>query len=228
MEPEFFRGHSALMDRLAGGGLRLIRPEAPWHGRRRPAGWYGGEPTIARGPLGMLDNFAAWVAEVGALVRWARETSRGPVAVGGISLGALTSQLVVTASRHWPEEARPDALLLVATSEAVLEAGSGSSLGRALGAPERLDAAGWTAAKLERWRPLLEPVGPPAVDPRRIVMVLGRADDVTPYAGGAALAARWGVPRENLFERPQGHFSVSLGMSPDSAPVRRFAQVLGG
>ena len=33
----------------------------------------------------------------------------GPVAVGGVSLGALSAQVVVTAARDWPEIYRPDA-----------------------------------------------------------------------------------------------------------------------
>src|SRR5688572_5540726 len=38
-------------------GLRVIRPEAPWHGRRRPRGYYGAERMIGSFPAGSLDLF---------------------------------------------------------------------------------------------------------------------------------------------------------------------------
>ncbi len=58
-------------------------------------------------------------------------------------------------------------------------------------------------------------------------MVLGHSDDVTPTAGGLALAQRWGVPEPNLFARDQGHFSVSLGLLRDRAPLARIKEILG-
>src|SRR3546814_2104258 len=68
-------------------GLRVIRPEGPWHGRRRMPGCFGGEPAMAQGPLGLLKLFAAWGAEVAVLIDWARRKGSGPVALGGVSLG---------------------------------------------------------------------------------------------------------------------------------------------
>jgi len=181
---------------------------------------------MARGPLGMLDLLQQWVRETGQLVAWARATSRGPVAVGGVSLGAITSQLVATAATGWPAEMRPDALFLVATSGDVVNAAAEGGLGRALGAPEQLASRGWTTERLARWRPLFDPVGSPAVEPGRIVMVLGAEDVVTPFEGGVALAARWKVPRQNIFVRRQGHFSVALGLSRRTDPLRRLVELL--
>ena len=63
----------------------------------------------------------------------------------------------------------------------------------------------------------------PAIARESIFVVLGTADDVTPFDGGAALAARWRVPPDNQFHRPQGHFSLSQGLIPDNAPLLRFA-----
>jgi pimeloyl-ACP methyl ester carboxylesterase len=226
METEFWREDPMMLSGLAEAGIRVIRPEGPWHGRRRPPGFYGGEPVIAQGPLGMLDLFAAWVAEVGALIRWARATSRGRVAVGGVSLGALTSQLLACAAAYWPPALLPDALLLVATSGAVIDAAAGGRLGRALGVPARLAAHGWTAEEMTRWRPLVEPKTPPALAPDRIVMVLGEEDQVTPFRGGTTLARRWRVPSENVFIRPQGHFSVALGLARRNDPLRRLLEIL--
>ncbi|MFQ6016628.1 MAG: alpha/beta hydrolase [Kiloniellaceae bacterium] len=227
METEFSRDIADEVSGLARRGIRVIRPEGPWHGRRRPDGWYGGEPAMARAPLGLIELFRAWVAEVAVLIAWARRDSRGPVAVGGVSLGSLASQLIAPAARHWPAALRPDGLLLVATSGSILEVAESGSLAGAVGLPQRLRAGGWTRAELERWRPLLEPRRAPAVAPGRIVMLLGESDDLTPFSGGVALARRWGVPKENLFLRPQGHFSVSLGLGRDPAPLERLAALLG-
>ncbi|MEE9300705.1 MAG: alpha/beta hydrolase family protein [Alphaproteobacteria bacterium] len=226
METEMWRARADPVNALTRRGIRVVRPEGPWHGRRCPAGWYGGEWLVARGPLGLIDLFDAWVAELALIAAWARETALGPVAVGGVSLGALASQLAATAARHWPEECRPDALLLVATSGAVLEITYDGALARALGLAPELERAGWSREALERWRPLLEPQGAPAVAAEKIVMLLGRCDEVTPYSGGQALARRWALPPSNVFVRERGHFSVSLGLLDDPAPLDRLAGIL--
>ncbi len=228
MENEMWRGAAEPLTSGAIGGLRVIRPEGPWHGRRRVEGWYGGEPVIGGGPRGLLDLFHAWVAEVAILVRWARETSSGPVALGGVSLGALTSQLAAVAARDWPAELVPDALFLVATSGAVLDMAQDSSLARAVKLQPHIEARGWTPERLARWLPLLEPRGAPAMVPEHIVMLIGESDDLTQHPGGLALARTWGLPEANLFTRPQGHFSVSLGLLRDRAPLERLAEILGG
>jgi hypothetical protein len=64
--------------------------------------------------------------------------------------------------------------------------------------------------------------------PEDIVVVLGRRDNVTPYARGAALVARWGVPQSNLFQRELGHFSVPLGLLGDRQPLTRLVERLRG
>jgi hypothetical protein len=232
MENEMWRGAADPVSAggITGGsrGLRIVWPEGPWHGRRRLEGWYGGEPIIGQGPLGLLELFQAWLAEVAVLIRWARETSRGPVALGGVSLGALTSQLAAVAAHRWPAACRPDALYLVATSGALLALTHDSSLATELRLRPEIEAAGWSRDGLARWLPLIEPRGEPALDPARIVMVIGESDDVAQFEGGLALARTWGLPEANLFARPQGHFSVSLGLLRDPAPLRRLAAVLAG
>lgn len=207
-------------------GFRIVRPEAPWHSRRRRRGWYGGEPAIGMGPLGFLDLFQAWITEISVLIDWARRTSGGPVALGGVSLGALISQVAAVAAREWPAEVRPDALFLVATSGAIMEVVAGGSLSKAVNLQPQLDAAGWSQSLLARWLPLLEPQGPPAMPADKVVMVLGESDDLTPHPGGVALARDWAVPSENLFVRPQGHFSVSLGLLRDREPLNRLAKIM--
>jgi pimeloyl-ACP methyl ester carboxylesterase len=227
MEPEYWPDVQDPLPALSGQGVRVIRAEGPWHGRRRMAGHYGGEPILARGPLGLLELLEAWIAEIAVLVAWAHSSARGPVAIAGVSLGALTGQVALTAATHWPEEMRPDAALLVATSGDLLEVVERGSLAAAIGLPGQLAAAGWTSAELTRWLSLAAPVGEPALPVERIVMVLGSADTVTPFAGGHALAERWGLPPQNRFTSVRGHFSAAAAAVTDDAPLRRLLQILG-
>ncbi len=226
MEPEFWPDGPDPASEMARRGIRVVRPEGPWHSRRRLEGWFGGEPVMARGPLGFLELFQAWAAEVAVLIDWARRTSAGPVALGGVSLGSLASQVIATAARDWPARLQPDAMALVVTSGSLLEVVSEGSLARALKIPARFADAGWDDAALRRWLPLLEPQGRPVMTPSRIVMLLGERDDLTPYAGGRALAEAWGLPPENLFTRRQGHFTAALGLAGDDRPLRCFEKIL--
>jgi len=213
---------------LALKGLRVIRPEGPWHGRRRLPGTFGGEPAMAQGPLGFLKMFAAWGAEIPVYVDWARRRSggSGPVALGGVSLGALTSQLAAVAAKDWPETERPDALILIACSESLHDVAFQGSLAAAIGLPAKLQAKGWSVADIDRYLPLMEPRGAPAMAPEKIVMTLGEADDLTPFSGGLALARRWQVPPANLFLRHQGHFSVAFDLGRRPQPLDRLVEIL--
>lgn len=223
VEVEMLEGAAEESLTLASEGVRIVRLEAPWHNRRRKPGTYGGEPFLAHQPLSGLDLFAAEVREMGMLVAWCREAGSRRVAVGGTSLGALVSQLAVSHARSWPAAMRPDALLLLTTSDDVGGLAFHSSLARATGLDLALSNAGWTAADIERWRPLTDPRPEQPLPPEDIVMLLGRADDVTPFPQGLALAERWQVPQENLFLRRQGHFSAAVGLVRDPAPLRRLA-----
>ncbi len=213
---------------LVARGVRVVRLVAPWHGRRRPLGTWSGERFLATAPLGAIQFFAAVVREYATLIGWARATSRGPVAIGGISLGALSAQLAAVRAHAWPAALRPDALLLIATGGPLDAIAYEGSLTRRLGVDRALSAAGWSQERLQPLARLTDPQVPPAVDPSRIVMVLGRKDDVTPYEGGRALATRWAVPAGNLFINWQGHFTVELGLIPDDRPLARMAAILRG
>ncbi|MHC4984316.1 MAG: alpha/beta fold hydrolase, partial [Planctomycetota bacterium] len=151
MENDMWRGAADPLLKGAIDGVRVIRPEGPWHGRRRPDGWYGGEPAFGLGPRGFLELFEAWVGEVAVLTRWARRTSKGPVALGGVSLGALTSQLAAVAAHDWPDDMRADALFLVATSGQLLAVAEDGSLARAVKLQSHIRAQGWTRDALARW-----------------------------------------------------------------------------
>lgn len=228
METDFWGEMADPVNMLTKQGFRVIRPEAPWHGHRRLRGRFGGEPAIAQGPLGFIELFHAWVTEVAQLIAWARENGSSQVAVGGLSLGALTAQLVATQARNWESGQRPDHLLLVTTSEDMLDIAMRGSMARLLEMPRHFAAAGWTESDLARWTPLLEPHGDPVMDAQRIVALLGQADDLTPVKGGESLLRRWEVPESNVFRRNQGHFSASLGLYRDSAVLKRLVEVMAG
>ncbi len=227
IETEMWRDSLDPVAPLARQGVRVIRPEGPWHGRRCLPGFYGGEPVLGRGPLGLLELFQNWVAETSAWIAWARRTSRGPVAVGGISLGALTSQLVLTAARTWPEVQRPDAALLMAGSGDLLATGYEGALPAALDMRPRLTEAGWDEARIAPWLALLEPQGRPLLAPERIFMLIGQADEVAPAKTALALARRWALPEANvLLRRHQGHFTLDLGVTTDPEPLLALARLL--
>jgi pimeloyl-ACP methyl ester carboxylesterase len=221
IESEMWRGLAAPPAALIEAGCRVVQPVAPWHGHRAAPGRYGGEPIFAGGPMALLDFLHAGVLELGLLIAWARSLDDEPAALGGVSLGALTAQRLATAAHCWSAAMIPDALLLVTASASISAVGYTGSLPAALGVPEALETAGWTQAKAERWAPLLEPGGPPALDPARVVMILGDADDVLPYREGVALADAWSIPDENRFVSRRGHFTTSLGIRYNDAPYRR-------
>ena len=207
-------------------GIRVIAPEAPSHGRRRQPGRYAGEAFVAGTPLSTLDHMAAHVREIGILTDWARRTSTGAVGWSGISLGALTSQLAASHAVSWPRSMQADALALYTTSEGIEEIGLTGEIAKAFGVDKELLAAGWTVDTLRGWRPLTDPVQPPAMGPENVFMVLGTEDRITPFEHGIGIARRWGVPEDQVFIRPQGHFSVPAGLMVDEAPVAAFANHL--
>ena len=227
MEPEMLAAQrDPVLELARRHAIRVVRPEGPWHGSRMVPGFWGGEPAVAHAPLGWLDLVQAWVAEVAQLIAWARATSTGPVAIGGLSLGALNSQVAAAAARDWPAEMQPDVLFLCMTSGDMLQVGFEGAMAKGLGALQAVRAAGWDHGALERYRPLLEPHGAPAMPASRIVMHLGRQDAVMPFEGARALARRWGVPEQNQFTPRRGHFTAPMALHIDPSPLDRLAGVL--
>jgi hypothetical protein len=211
---------------LVGRGIRVIRLEAPWHVRRRPAGWYGGERFVATQPLGALELLPTAAREMGILAGWCRQQGRGRVAIGGISMGALTAQLAAMRARAWPERHRPDVLFLVTTSDNVAALAFESGISRGVALPEALHAGGWNEANLNAFGAIIDPGLMAPLLPANIVMVLGRFDAVTPCRRGASLAEHWNLPGRNLFLYDRGHFTVPIGMFRDRAPLERLVERL--
>jgi len=206
-------------------GFRVVAPEAPWHGRRTPRGGYGGERFVATMPLGPIDALSGAALEWAALIAWARAASRGAVAVGGISLGALTAQLVAAKAQYWPAGLRPDAMLLAGHCASLWDAEARGDLGRLWNSRASLMAAGWSEEAVAPYLVLTDPVETPVMPGEHIVSLLGRRDTVTPVASGRAQLDRWAVPEENRFLRERGHFSLALGLMRDLAPFERLAEV---
>ena len=228
MEMEMWDSKVGQAEGVLDGHLRVIQLEAPFHSRNRPVGRWGGEDFIATLPAGAIALFRRAFPEIAALSRWARGQGSGPLGLAGVSMGALTAQRAAVEARAWPEDMRPDALFLASTSEDLLEIATEGALGRVFDIKRMAEAAGWNPSLLARWAPFLDPVGAPCMAADHVVLALGAVDDVTPFDGGSKLAKRWGVPAENLFVRPVGHFSAPVSLYRDPAPVERFATVLLG
>lgn len=207
-------------------GIRVIRPEAPWHGRRVVPGRFGGEHFIATFPFGPLDTFTGALQEWAVLANWSRQTSTGPLAMGGSSLGALMSQLAADRARDWPEHLRPDALLLITHCARMIEAMMMGKLAQIWGDARAVRAKGWSTALADTYMQVISPTRPPVVPPERIVSVLGTQDAVTPYQSGRALIDSWGVPEENRFIWRRGHFTVPMTMIRKHAPLERFRRIM--
>jgi len=226
VEFDHWRGMLDEVAALVARGVRVVRPEAPWHGRRVPAGFYGGERMIATAPVGALHHFIAAIREWSVLIDWARANTSAPVAVGGTSLGSMTAQLVAHKARVWPDRLKPDAMLLITHCGQLAEAVREGAFARVWGTEARMAGAGWTAESIETYSRPLTMRAAPVMAGSGIVSVLGKKDKVTPYAGGRRYVERWQVPRENVFESNRGHFSVPVSLLRDIRPVTRFVDVL--
>ena len=226
VEFDYLEGLVDEVDVLCRMGFRVVRPEAPYHGRRRPQGYYGGEYISARSPLGILDTFTASVVERAVLMDWCRHTSDGPVTMGGSSLGALIAQLVAGRSQHWSRHLIPDALLLIMHCSKIEDALIHGSIAKLFAALEAKHERGWSVATVAAYLGALDPPSQPGINADNIVSILGRHDAATPFVGGLELIDRWQLPPQNRFIWPQGHFSLPIALTRNDAPLRHFQQIV--
>ena len=222
VEFDHWRGMIDEAARLTKLGFRVVRPEAPWHGRRVPDGRYGGEKFIATLPRGSLQYSSAQVREVAVILDWCRATSTAPVALGGSSLGAHMARVVSACAHEWPQRLRPDALLLLMPCGRLEDAAIEGSFARVWGTAEASGALGWSPVLRRKWLSIIDPVNSPTVASENIVAVLGTKDRVTPYASGEQLVGELRIPEPNVFRWPLGHFSIPLNMVRNPAPLERF------
>jgi pimeloyl-ACP methyl ester carboxylesterase len=228
METEMWSGFEDAVNHAVDWGFRVIRPEGPWHGRRRRPGFHGGEPVLSLGPLGFLSYITRHAGEGGQLIAWARGEGSGPVGLFGLSLGGLTAQRLASASGAWPEAYRPDSLLLMVVSGRAGSVEIGGRLARELGVPGRLADAGWSEETLAPYRVLAEPQEPPKLPASRLHMILGKEDELMPIEHGLELAKRWKVPEKNLTVTNQGHFSGYFSLISRPGPFKDFLTQLKG
>jgi hypothetical protein len=225
---EFDHYHN-LVDEVAGLtalGIRVIRPEAPWHGRRVLAGHFGGEQLLSTAPTGMFDFLSAQHKEWAVLLDWSRRSSNGPVAIGGSSLGEQTAKSIAMRAGAWPQRLRPDALFVLIHCQHIAEAALDGALSDIWNLSGALREVGWTRDLARHWLQRLDPTGPPCMPAARVISVTGSHDTVTAEASAMRQLDMWQVPAENRFSYRRGHFSIPLGMLRDTAPLRRLRQVL--
>ncbi len=227
VEFDHWRGLIEETYNLCTAGFRVIRPEAPWHGRRRPLEFFGGERLIGVFPTGSLDAFTGAVREWSVLADWSRRTSGGSVSFGGTSLGALTAQLAADRSHHWEERLRPDGLFLITHSANMTNMVLQGEISKIFEGTNNARAKGWTIDALNSYYRLLDPSHMPPIPPDKIVTLLGKRDTVTPFESALPLVQSWGVPKENTFVWNRGHFSVPMTLIRDQRPLRRFCTVMG-
>lgn len=228
IEPEMYPGRVLeIAGNLAGRSLRVVEPTSPWHARRTPSGWYGGERFFAMAPLGTLDLLIGQAQELAVLTAWCRRAFGGPIGAIGVSMSALVTQLALTHGASWPIASQPDAAFLVLHSGDLDEIAFAGELIDALGLMPALERQGWTRSTLQRWTPLMSPGDRLALAPDRLVSLLARDDRVMPVNGGIAQLDRWGVPAANRFVWAQSHMSIPAALRLDDAPIRRFLDVLG-
>jgi len=211
---------------LARSGIRVLMPDGPGHNRRVRPGLYGGEAFLREAPISGLHHFTQTAGEFAAMIDWCRAVGHGRVALGGISLGALSAQVATNYMADWPAACRPDALLLLTTTDEVSALVTDSALGQVADVDRAVLAAGWGRPHVAALARITDAPAEAPIDPARIVMLLGLRDNVTPYAGGLRLARQWGLPEANIFTRDQGHFSAAFGLAIDPAPYRRIIEIL--
>jgi pimeloyl-ACP methyl ester carboxylesterase len=206
-------------------GIRVVRPEAPWHGRRVLPGHFGGEQLLACAPTGMFDFLGAQHQEWAVLIDWCRRTSNGPVAIGGSSLGAQTAKSIAMHAASWPPALRPDALLAIAHCSHIAETALDSSFSDIWNLSAKLREKGWKRELVRQWLLRLDAPRSPCMLPERIVSVTGSHDDVTPQDSALRQLDAWRVPECNRFSYRRGHFTVPLGILRDPTPLRRLIGV---
>jgi hypothetical protein len=207
-------------------GMRIVMPDGPGHNRRVKPGLYGGESFLVEPPISGIQHFVRAGREYAALIAWCRAQGPGKVALGGISLGALCTQVTASRWRYWPAVAKPDVLLLMTTTARVSALPLESSLGQMADIDNEVRRHGWTAAHFAALESITDAGVEAPLDPSNIVLMIGKRDDVTPAAGGHILSQRWRVPQENLFLRDRGHFSAAIGLGVDPAPYARMFDIL--
>jgi len=207
-------------------GIRVIRPEAPWHGRRVLPGHYGGEQFLSKIPVSMFEFVGAQHQEWASIMAWCRQNSSGPVAIGGSSLGAQSAKAIAMNATHWPTHLQADAMLLITHCQHMATAATDGVLSDIWNLGNAMRRAGWHQDTEKTWLQMIDPAGPACVNGENIVTVCGSQDTVTPIASALTQMDAWNVPAENQFTYRRGHFSIPLGMMNNNEALIKFASIL--
>ena len=212
--------------RLAAKGYRIIRHVAPWHGQRLAEGYYAGERMLAQAPMSALDFFGATVREMAYLCHWAHAQKDGPVGMIGISLGALTTQLALSHGQSWPKSTQADAALLIVPGTPMKDITLQGSLAEMVQLPTALRSHGWTDEVLDHLSPLTDPTSQAYLPAEKILLKLGRQDDVTGFQRGMDLARLWQIPTENIYSGTHGHYTGSNSLDKDPQPLEALIRTM--
>jgi len=207
-------------------GIRVIKPEAPWHGRRVLPGHFGGEQLLSAIPCSMIEFMAAQHQEWATIINWCRNNSSGSIAIGGSSLGAQTAKSIAVRAAGWPENLKPDALFIAAHCAHIAETALEGSLSDIWNLGETMKAKGWSRDLELIWLERLDPKATPCISGKNIISVTGSSDTVTPEASALRQMDDWQVPAENRFSYHRGHFTIPLGLINNSEPLVKLAAVL--
>lgn len=213
-------------DRLARSGWRVIEPVSPYQGLRAMPGFYGGEPFYALAPLASLDLIKGHALEMAMVIGWAHERFGGKVALAGLSMSSFVAQRVASVCSAWPDETRPEAVMLISHAGRFENVIFDGRLAATLGVEQALTERGWAREALLRLCQAVDPAPRPALSPGRIVSVLGETDQVVPFADGLGLAEQWKLPPDNVFRYHLGHFGMPVQLALDLTPFLRLKQVL--
>lgn len=190
----------------------------PLHLERAPAGRRSGEAFVSADVPALRAAMEQLVLELRTLLAVARARAE-PVALVGLSLGALAAALAATASEA------PDRAVLIAPPADLAAVMTGTRIGRRLlrlprGATSTLPGVAELSA-------MLRPFRPDGRSPRagRVLVAVGGADRIALPAAATELARAWGA---DLRTYPRGHMTLLFLCSAVRREVREFLSGSGG
>ncbi len=181
-------------------GITILALALPFHmARRPPRASFSGELFVSADLTRTLEAFRQAVAETRALLAWLRRETDGPVALAGISLGALVAALALGGG------AEPDLALLALTPADPAHSLAEAPLLRRV--REECLHNGLTLDRLYGWAPLVRPAAlRPRVPRERLFLVHGHDDRISFPEDVEQLWQAWGRPPIAWYRG--GHFTI--------------------
>jgi pimeloyl-ACP methyl ester carboxylesterase len=197
-------------------GLDVALVTLPFHARRLPAGRR--TPMFpSPDPVRSTEGFAQAVSDVRAITKTLREHGAPAVGISGMSLGGYTTALLATV-----EPTIDFAIPMIpfaSVPKLLWDHGAGTE------ARKRGEAAGMTLAIFSRAFEAISPLERPvAMDARRILLIAGKRDRVTPATEAIRLHRHFGGSKYETF--PGAHI-FQVGRSRAFRHMGRFLGELG-